>query len=534
LTDHSKRAIVSQKFLWRSGLPGRSHSFLAQVLIVPILLFAGCRSSSTDRPPGYLVVGIESYPLQVDPRYATDANSVRVGNLIYNSLLRADDRSQLRRELAEDWRMLDDRTYLFDIRKGIKFHNGQLLTAADVKFTYESILDPNNRSPKRGLLRSLQSLEQTGTFQLRFRLTAPHAPFVEQFTLGIVPANSAIAATSTQPPLGSGPFMLQAVESGEKVTLKANSDYWEGKSSLPGLVFKNVPDAIVRVLEFKKGSIDFMQNDLEPDVLPWLRRSTGADIDAHQGTTFQYIGINLTHPILKHAKVRQALAHAIDRDRMIRHLLKDTATAANSLLSPLNWAYAASAQRWSYDPARAKQLLDEAGFNDPDGDGPLPRFRLSFKTTNIDLRRRIAEALKEQLQQVGIELEIRSYEWGTFFSDVKRGNFHLYSLAWVGVMDPDIFFQIFHSASAPPNGDNRGRYSNPQIDRLLEQGRMTTDIATRKLIYRRVQEILAEDLPYVPLWWWKNVIVKKASIQSFTPYPDGDLISLKEASFRQR
>src|SRR6266542_4982727 len=167
LTDHSKRAIVSQKFLWRSGLPGRSHSFLAQVLIVAILLLAGCRSSSTDRPPGYLVVGIESYPLQLDPRYATDANSVRVGNLIYNSLLRADERSQLRRELAETWRMLDDRTYLFDIRKGIKFHNGQPLTAADVKFTYESILDPNNHSPKRGLLRPLQSLEQTGTFQLR-------------------------------------------------------------------------------------------------------------------------------------------------------------------------------------------------------------------------------------------------------------------------------------------------------------------------------------------------------------------------------
>ena len=179
-------------------------------------------------------------------------------------------------------------------------------------------------------------------------------------------------------------------------------------------------------------------------------------------------------------------------------------------------------------------MLDEEGFRDLDGDGPRPRFRLSYKTSNIALSRRIAEALKEQLQQVGIELEIRSYEWGTFFSDIKKGNFHLYSLAWVGVMDPDIFFQIFHSASVPPHGDNRGRYSNHEVDRLLERGRTTNDVLARKLIYGDVQEILAADLPYVPLWWWKNVIVKKPLIDAFTPYPDGDLISLKKVSFRRR
>jgi peptide/nickel transport system substrate-binding protein len=252
----------------------------------------------------------------------------------------------------------------------------------------------------------------------------------------------------------------------------------------------------------------------------------------YQGTTFQYIGINLTHPILRQRKVRQALAQAIDRDGIIKHLLKDTGTGANGLLSPINWAYDESVRRWSYDPENAKRLLDEAGYPDPDGAGPLPRFRLSFKTTNIDLRRRIAEALKEQLQKVGVELEIRSYEWGTFFSDVKKGNFHLYSLAWVGVMDPDIEYQIFHSASVPPNGDNRGRYNNAEIDRLLEQGRITADETARKRIYSRVQEILADDLPYLPLWWWKNVIVKKPTVQGFVPYPDGDLISLKQVTVR--
>jgi peptide/nickel transport system substrate-binding protein len=497
------------------------------------LFLIGCRFSPTPEPPSnYLVVGIESNPLQLDPRYATDANSVRIGALIYNSLVRADENSRLQPELAESWRMLDDRTYIFDLRKDARFHNGRPLTGEDVKFTYESILEPKNRSPKRGLIKPLEAVEALGAYRLRFRLSMPHAPFLEQFTFGIVPAGSKEAASSAMPPPGSGPFSLESIDPGEKVTLKANPSYWEGNPSVAGLTFKVIPDAMVRVLEFKKGDIDFLQNDLEPDMLPWLKKNTDAAIGIHQGTTFQYIGVNLTHPILKEQKVRQALALAIDRDRIISHLLKDTGAPASGLLSPLNWAFDETVAHWPFDPQKAKRLLDEAGFSDPDGDGPLARFRVSFKTTNIDLRRRIAEALKDQLARVGIDLEIRAYEWGTFYSDVKKGNFHLFSLAWVGVMDPDIYYQIFHSRSAPPNGDNRGRYNNRALDRLLEKGRTTTDMAERKRIYRQVQKVLAEELPYIPLWWWKNVIVKSNSLQGFVPYPDGDLISLKKISFR--
>ena len=512
-------------------MPYPDHYRFIYIAALLLTLIIGCRSPTSDRAPGYLVIGIESNPLQLDPRYSTDANSVRIGNLVYNSLLRADERSQLQPELAENWRMLDERTYLFNLRKQVTFHNGRPLNAADVKYTYESILDSQSLSPKRGLLLPLDIIEQTGTHQLRFRLHAPHAPFIEQFTLGIVPAGSNTNANADRtPPPGSGPFILRSVESGEKVTLSANSNYWEGAPALSGVVFKIVPDALVRALEFKQGAIDFMQNDLEPDMLPWLKNNTSADVEMNQGTTFQYIGINLTHPILRHRKVRQAIACAIDRASIIRNLLKDTVIEASGLLSPLNWAYDESTLPWPYNPARAKQLLDESGFADPDGDGPRPRFRLSFKTTNIDLRRRIAEALKEQLLRVGIELELRSYEWGTFFGDVKNGNFHLYSLAWVGIEDPDIYYQLFHSSSTPPNGDNRGRYNNPAIDRLLIQGRTVVRRSERRLIYHEVQRLLAEDLPYVPLWWWKNVVVKKSGLRGFVPYPDGELISLKKVT----
>jgi peptide/nickel transport system substrate-binding protein len=309
--------------------------------------------------------------------------------------------------------------------------------------------------------------------------------------------------------------------------LKANPAYWEGRPLLPGLIIKIIPDGIVRVLELKKGTVDFLQNDIEPDLLPWLQKRTDSKISIIDGTTFQYLGMNLEHPVLRHAGARQAIAQAIDQKSMVTHLLKGLAQPATGLLSPSNWAYEPAVTRWAYDPEEAKRLLEQAGFPDPDGAGPLPRFKLSYKTTSLEFRRRMAEALKEQLSKVGIELEVRSYEWGTFYSDVKKGNFHLYSLSWVGVSDPDIYFDLFHSTSAPPHGNNRGRYRNHQIDELLERGRHSLDPRERKRIYSDVQKILAVELPYVPLWWTKNVVVMKRTLSGFVPYPDGDLISFK-------
>ncbi|MBI4487474.1 MAG: ABC transporter substrate-binding protein [Deltaproteobacteria bacterium] len=493
----------------------------------------GCLSSpQPDRSPGYLAIGLESNPTHLDPRYATDANSVRIGALIFNSLARMDESSRLQPELAERWETVDERTYLFHLRKGVTFHNGKPLTAADVKFTYESVLEPKNHSPKRNSLRALQAVDEIGPYLVRFRLATPYAPFLENSLLGIVPAGSpSYGGWGKNGLIGSGPFSLEEFLPGEKVVLKANPSYWEGQPSIPGLVFKIIPDAIVRALEFKKGTVDFLQNDIEPDMLPWLKKNTNSSILTLQGTTFQYIGMNLDHPILRRQEVRQAIAYAIDREAIIHHLLKGLATPATGLLSPVHWAYESSVPRFPYNPEEAKRLLDDAGFRDPDGEGPLPRFKLSYKTTTLDMRRRMAESFKEQLKRIGIELEVRTYEWGTFYGDIKNGNFHLYSLSWVGVTDPDLYFNLFHSSSLPPYGDNRGRYRNSEIDQLLEKGRKSLSLEERKRIYSRAQKILAQELPYIPLWWSKNVVVMKRTIQGFIPYPDGDLISLKNVSF---
>ena len=456
---------------------------------------------------------------------------------MFDSLTRTDENSRVQPDLAERWEeTVDGLSYLFHLRTGVTFHNGKPLTAEDVKFTYESILEPQNQSPRRSELRFIKAVDAIGPYSIRFRLAVPYAPFlVTSSSLGIVPtASPALKGRQGNGLVGTGPFYLEEFSPGERAVLKANPSYWQGPPAISGLIIKIIPDAIVRALEFKKGTIDFLQNDIEPDMLPWLKHNTDASIITRQGTIFQYIGMNLDHPILRHKEVRQAIAYAIDRELIIGHLLKGLAASATGLLSPLHWAFDPSVPQWTYNPEEAKRLLDKAGFRDPDGDGPLPRFKLSYKTTTLDLRMRIAEAFKEQLARIGIELEVRTYEWGTFYEDIQKGNFQLYSLAWVGVTDPDIYFNLFHSSSIPPHGNNRGRYHNPEVDRLLEEGRKSVSLQERKRIYDRVQQILAVELPYIPLWWTKNVVVMNRAIQGFVPYPAGDLIPLKNVSLLSR
>jgi len=249
-------------------------------------------------------------------------------------------------------------------------------------------------------------------------------------------------------------------------------------------------------------------------------------MDSDTGINYAYLVFNLRDPQLQDRRLREAIALAIDRDKLIQYRLKGLARKATGILSPSNWFYEGQVEQYHYDPERAKALLDEAGFKDPDGAGPLPRLRLSLKTSNKRDRVAMARAIAEDLKAVGIELEIRSYEWGTFLRDLKTGNFQIGSSTWVGVTEPDIYYLAFHSSQFPPEGANRGFYSNPKVDRLLEKGREETASAARKAIYSEVQKILAHDLPYVSLWYEDNVVFTRPAVEGYTLRPDASLIGL--------
>lgn len=500
----------------------------APLTVLFFILFLSCSAGDTAKRDT-LIIGLESSPINLDPRFATDANSSRAIQILFNNLVRLDPNSNIIPDLAERWKAPDDKTYLFFLKKGVKFHDGRELTAEDVRYTFESLKDPNNASPHREAYEVIERVEALDKYTVRFILKGSFAPFLTNMVMGIVPKHVAEEKGKefAYNPVGTGPFRFERWIPDDKIEFIKNDDYFEGAPKLKGVIFKIIPEDTVRLLELKKGSVDFIQNAIPPDSIPSLIEDRNLKVLTGEGTSYSYMGFNMTDPILKKVKVREAIAHAIDRKAIIEHLLGGLATPASGLFTPSYWAYEPRIKTYDFDPDRAKRLLNEAGYPDPDGNGPRSRFKLTYKTTNNELRKRIAEVFQQQLKEVGIDVEIKTYEWGTFYSDIKKGNFQIYTLTWVGITDPDIYYNIFHSSSIPPKGSNRGRYLNATLDRLLEKGRSATGHEGRKDIYSNVQRIVSEDLPYISLWHTKNIVAMKNDIKGFVLYPSGDFTSLK-------
>jgi peptide/nickel transport system substrate-binding protein len=493
------------------------------------LALAGCGSDPI--PPGRnVIVGLKSNPTQLDPRLSQDAVSSQVQRFLFNSLISRDENGRFQLELAEKWERPSPTIHRFWLRQGVRFHDGTLLTSADVKYTFDSIRDPEIASLKAGGLRELDRVAAPSPEMVEFHLKEPSAAFAESLMMAILPRSARDSGKKFgQRPIGTGPFRFERFEPDERIELAAYSEHYAGAPAYDRLIFRILPEETVRILELESGGLHMIQNAFSPDILPRLQKNPRLRILRRAGTNFTYLGFNMTDPILSKVKVRRAIAHAIDRGPIIQFILKGFATPADSLLPRAHWAHAQNLPKYGHDPVLARKLLDEAGFPDPDGPGPKPRFSLVFKTSQDELRRRIATVIGDQLRQVGIQLRVRAYEWGTFFGDIRSGNFQLYSLTWVGISDPDIYRYIFHSRFIPPDGANRGKYTNKKVDALLDAARRISDIEPRAVLYHEVQRILGTELPYVNLWHLVNVAAIDRRLTGYRVYPDEDLIALARA-----
>ena len=467
-------------------------------------------------------------PTNLDPRIGTDAFSEHVDYLLFDSLLQRDDHLNPAPDLAEKWETPDAQTYVFHLRHGVRFSNGQPLTSADVKFTFDSIRSGTIKTAKRGAFALVDSITAPDAWTVIFHLRAPYASFLLNLTrqaVGVVPRNA--APDFAQHPVGTGPFRLVSMVTDEEILVERNSDYFGGLPTLERIRFRIVPDALVRALELRKGSGDLEYNSLPPDTVQALDQDPNLEVTRAPGTALAYLAFNFEDAILSHRQVRQALAYATDRASLIKYLLRGQARPANDLLPPNHWAYDADVAHYDYDPAHANSLLDSAGFpREPDG----IRFHLELKTSTEESTRLIAAALQDQWHQVGVQLDLHSLEFATFYADITRGSFQLYTLRWLGAnLDPDIFDYVFSSAKFPPAGANRGHYRNAQLDALLEQARVTADQAKRKEILAQIQQIVAQDEPYINLWYYDNVCVHRRRIRNIQLSPGGDFDFLQHA-----
>ncbi len=472
------------------------------------LLLSGC----TRAPDDTLRFGLASAPVTLDPRFATDATSTRINRLLYARLVDFDERLMPVPALA-DWQRLSPTHYRFRLGDtGREFHDGSRLTARDVKATYDFILDPANASPHRASLTLIERIEVIDGDTLDFHLSRADVLFPAYLVIGILPVRAMAAGHAfSRDPLGSGPFRFQAWPDDGHLQLVRLHD---GQA----LTFLRVSDPTVRVLKLLRGEVDLLQNDLSPELVHYLqnKEEEGITVRRARGSNFTYLGFNLDDPQLADPAVRRAIAQAIDRETIVHYLMDGSARLASALLPPDHWAGNADLPLIAYDPESARTLLHTAGFTP---DNPL---RLSYKTSTDQFRVRLATVLQSQLREVGIEVDLRSYDWGTFYGDIKAGNFQMFSLSWVGIKTPDIFRYVFHSDAVPPNGANRGRFRDAQTDALIELAAAAPTLEEQAVLYRRLQARLLELLPYVPLWYEDHVFAAREGIAGYALSLDGN------------
>ena len=501
------------------------------ICAVALLSVSACLSRPTANP-NVLVVGITSGPNNLDPRIGTDDVSGKTAQLMFNGLMTLDDHLRVVPDLAAGIDHPDPLTYIVTLRHGVLFHDGHELTSADVVYTFRSLLDPAFMSPRKGAFRMLQAIDARDRYSVAFTLKEPFGSFPVNLVFPIVPDGA--GPRFRDHPIGTGPYRFVSYASDDRIDLAAFDRYFGGPPKNDGLVLRVVPDDIMRGLELRKGTMDIVVNDLAADIVYQLQQDPDLQVVQSPGTDYQYLGLNLRDPILADVRVRRALGYAIDRNAIIEYLRRGLATPAAGLLPPVSWAFAPDIFMFSYDPAKARALLDEAGYTDPDGDGPESRFHLSLKISNVEFNRLQSSVIQQNLRAVGIALDVRTYEFSTLYADVLSGNFQLFTLQWVGgaVADPDILRRVFHSAQVPPSGFNRGFYRDPRVDRLLDAAAAAEDDQTRKPLYADVQRIVAEDAPYVSLWCKTNVAVASRSLSGIRILPIADFTFLKDVERR--
>jgi len=475
---------------------------------------------------------IESSPTNLDPRVGIDAQSERIDALIFDDLLDRDEHLNVTPGLAESWQIPDPLTYIFHIRHGVRFQDGRPLTSRDVKWTFDSLLQGRIRSTRAAAYRFVDHLEAPDDYTVIFHLKEPFSPLLWNLSdgaMGIVPYGSLTEMASA--PIGSGPFRFVSAEPDKEVVLARNESYWGQKASVERLRFTVVPDTTTRALELRKGSADIASNALTSDMVLALEKEPNLEVEHAPGTVLSYLAFNLRDPILRDVRVRQAFAYAIDRRPMIEYLWRGFAQPAASLLPPQSWAYDPDVPKYEFAPDKANKILDEAGYHAVKG----VRFHVTMKTSTEETTRLMAAVLQQQLRAVGIVLDIRTFEFATFFADVTSGAYQVYSLRWVGGNeDPDIFEYAFHSDKFPAHGANRSYYVNPRIDALINQGRAETDPSRRKPVYAEIQCILASDMPYINLWFLDNVLVHSRRVRNLPLNPSGNYDFLKTAEITGR
>ncbi|MFN2531000.1 MAG: ABC transporter substrate-binding protein [Pyrinomonadaceae bacterium] len=517
---------------------------LALLVLLSVVLSLACRRRSES-----FVIALGDNIRTIDPigSPSVDAASERVRTLIFNSLVKKNENFDYVGELATDIKRSDDGlSYTFTLHDGVKFHDGKPLTAADVKYTLDlvfssdfaksaSFYETTPAAPSPGAVPPakhsyIKSVEAPNANTVVVALIKPWVGLLSNLVpVAIIPKDS--YQSQKDHPIGSGPFKFIRYDNSQQVVdLEGFSDYWEGAPHIQSVRVRVVSDMNALQAELRAGRVDMapLPTSLSPDAIKQLQQDPNLQVLQFSGSNLNLLTFNTAEPPLDNIKVRQAICYAIDRQSMIQNLLLGYAKIAHSILPEDSWAFT-TGQTYSYDPTQAKKLLDEAGLRDPDGDGPQPRFAkpIVYKVSGSSVSgRNYAGVIQNYLKDVGVPVEIVTAEQNTVFDEVRRGHYQIFYSQWVGGNQDPIFYKDLFATSEIPSetraSRNRSRYSNKDLDALLDEAVNTFGRPKALKLYTSIQEIVSREVPVFPLWYQANIVIARKNVGNIQVNASGD------------
>lgn len=506
----------------------RNSGFLLLVVFILFVMMApaACRTRNSNA----FVIALGDNIRTIDPigSPSVDAASERVRTLIFNTLVKKDEKFDYVGELASDIKRSDDgMSYTFTLRDGVKFHDGRVFSSADVKYTLDLLLSSNfaksasffegTGDEKKSYIKSVEAPDQRTVI---VTLTTPWVGLLSNLVaIPILPKDS--YESQKTHPLGTGPFKFVNYDNTQQVCdVEAFPEYWDGPSKLQNVRVRVIADMNAMQAELQAGRVDIapMPTSLSPDAVKRLEEDPNLRVHTFSGSNVVLLTLNTTSPPLDNVKVRQAIAYAIDRESMIQSLLRGYGKIAHSIIPEESWAYSPG-QTYSYDPAMAKRLLSEAGvrINRP----------VVYKLSGSSIAgRQYAGVIQNYLKEVGIPVEIQTPESNTLFDELRRGNFQIAYSQWVGGNQDPIFYKDLFATSEIPtqtrSSRNRSRYSNPELDALLEKAVNTFNRDEAIGYYRDIQNIVSRDVPVFPLWYQSNIVIARKNVGNIQVNASGD------------
>ena len=536
------------------------------VLLIALLSFSACTSGSASAPSedpappesapadlaveeptsepetavpaegGTLRIGLDVDAGTGDPRLMRDTSALRLRELVFDGLVEMQPDFSLAPSLAESWENPDDLTWVFKLREGVKFHNGDELTAADVKFTFDTILDEAFASPSRSFYTPITEIEVLDDYSVKFTLDQPYGPFLSYLTMSIVPQSLAEADPEqfANNPVGTGPFKFVEWKRGDSITLEANPDYWNGAPKLDMIEMTIVPDNSARVVALEAGDLDLVQSPISPQDVKRMETTEGFVVNRMPAAGYTYVGLNCADPALADVNVRKALSHLVNREDIVNTIYEGVGEIAKGPIPPGMWAYTDDLPDYAYDPEMAGQLLDEAGWLlEDDGirrkDGEPLQITVRTHSEDPD-RRQVIEVLQAEFANVGIQADTNVVEWPTFFSDVQGGDYQVGVIGWLNLANPD---QALYRQFTIDGPANYGSCNNEELDSLIKEARATLDQDAAKELYAQAAQMLVDDAFYIFLQYQEYIEMQPDSLQGFVVNPIQNFRSLKDVTLGQ-